>query len=507
MAAMTGMALSIVFVIPKVRKSRSAMQKNAVMHKAFGKIIVFLHVYTYLTRDNHLIATSFMMHKKTLWLTLCLLWLSALAAMGSPRAIYVTTSDLNMRMQPSPNAYKRGVAPRGTELLVVEWGDDWSKVIFEGDTAYAASRYLSYVKDEPVATSKPKKRRSSFSLFTLIGWAFKLALILIVLYIISKVLFYGFAFYYFIMQWIYRITSIPFLITNWLQRWLSKPWRALYKENSGDDRRNEDVDGWLFWAKIPLYILLTPIRLINAIYFNLFAHCTFEMFNYVLEVFVPSSDKEGTDDAIDWALWLPWRIIKYPIWHMSLTVIESLFWTVFDTFVPALTLYHGTDETAALNIVMAPGRCWGGNRMSGIWNVGAGNFAGNGIYFAPVRSTATHYSGGCIIMCRVSLGSVLDLGLAPYRIYRQCGYANAFDVTRYGLKNDYTTGEWWRGDREWWEYCMYDWQNRYNESWRIRPLYVLDLADNTIMRIPGGMGHWLFRKMVIKDLYTWASNL
>lgn len=200
MAAMTGMALSIVFVIPKVRKSRSAMQKNAVMHKAFGKIIVFLHVYTYLTRDNHLIATSFMMHKKTLWLTLCLLWLSALAAMGSPRAIYVTTSDLNMRMQPSPNAYKRGVAPRGTELLVVEWGDDWSKVIFEGDTAYAASRYLSYVKDEPVATSKPKKRRSSFSLFTLIGWAFKLALILFVLYIISKVLFYGFAFYYFIMQ-------------------------------------------------------------------------------------------------------------------------------------------------------------------------------------------------------------------------------------------------------------------------------------------------------------------
>ena len=74
-----------------------------------------------------------MMHKKTFWLTLCLLWLSALAAMGSPRAIYVTTSDLNMRMQPSPNAYKRGVAPRGTELLVVEWGDDWSKVIFEGD--------------------------------------------------------------------------------------------------------------------------------------------------------------------------------------------------------------------------------------------------------------------------------------------------------------------------------------------------------------------------------------
>lgn len=49
---------------------------------------------------------------------------------------------------------------------------------------------------------------------------------------------------------------------------------------------------------------------------------------------------------------------------------------------------------------------------------------------------------------------------------------------------------------------MYDWQNRYNYSWHIRPLYVIDLDDGYIQRIPGGMGHWLFRKLVIKDILT-----
>jgi hypothetical protein len=47
---------------------------------------------------------------------------------------------------------------------------------------------------------------------------------------------------------------------------------------------------------------------------------------------------------------------------------------------------------------------------------------------------------------------------------------------------------------------MYDWQNRYNESWRIRPLYVINLSDEIIQRVPGGMVHWLFSKMVFEDM-------
>ena len=138
----------------------------------------------------------------------------------------------------------------------------------------------------------------------------------------------------------------------------------------------------------------------------------------------------------------------------------------------------------------------------GIWRVGGGNYAGNGIYFAPVRSTAKHYSSGSLIICRVTLGPTLDLGLAPYHVFSACGHPDATEATSWGLENGYVTGEWWRPDERWWEYCMYDWQNRYNYSWRIRPLYVLDLNSGNIQRIPGGMCHWLFRKMVIKDIFA-----
>ena len=172
------------------------------------------------------------------------------------------------------------------------------------------------------------------------------------------------------------------------------------------------------------------------------------------------------------------------VWHGSLIIIESAIWTVIEVFLPTLTLFHGTSNDAAESIVACPNRGSYRGRDVGIWRVGGGNYAGNGIYFAPARSTARHYSAGAIIVCRVTLGSTLDLGMAPYHVYYQCGKPNALEATRWGLENNYVTGEWWRPDEGWWEYCMYDWQNRYNYSWRI----------------PGGMCHWLFRKMVIMDL-------
>ena len=224
------------------------------------------------------------------------------------------------------------------------------------------------------------------------------------------------------------------------------------------------------------------------------------MFNYVMEVILPSEDKEGHDDFIRWILFLPYRIIKYVVWHGSLTIIESVIWTVIEVFLPTLTLFHGTSNNATESIVACPNRGSYRGRDVGIWRVGGGNYAGNGIYFAPARSTARHYSAGAIIVCRVTLGSTLDLGMAPYHVYYQCGKPNALEATRWGLENNYVTGEWWRPDEGWWEYCMYDWQNRYNYSWRIRPLYVIDLDSGYIQRIPGGMCHWLFRKMVIMDL-------
>lgn len=309
-------------------------------------------------------------------------------------------------------------------------------------------------------------------------------------------------FFSWFLYMLFRLFSFPFSILNGLQRHLSKPWRFFYKHHHGSDGFNKFMRRFWSVMKIPFYILLTPLRFANAVFYNIFMHCGFEFYNYLSEVFDPSSRMEGSANLFTWVLLAPIRLVKYS-WHFLLTVVESIIWTLVDTIVPALTLYHGTCQQASESITSSPGRLKE-FYSSGTWNVGSGNFAGNGIYFAPVRSTALHYAQSdkrVLIVCRVTLGNVLDLGMAPKYVYDQCGHPDATDATRWGLKHGYTTGEWWRSDEGWWEYCMYDWKNRYNESWRIRPLYVEELYTETVHRIRGGMVHWLFRWIVIKDIF------
>ena len=425
----------------------------------------------------------------------------------------ITTANLNIRTSDYQSAPKIATVPRGSRLQVQQVGSNgWAMIIFQGRTAYCSARYLRY--DAPVAAQQaPQQSRASsdsgssgstsfwsvvFSIAIIAGILAVLRKVLIVVLGLASVFFYKF----------YRLISFPFYVLNSLQRYLYKPWLPFYKRNTRSDGANKELREQLEVWKIPLYIIVTPLRFVNAVYFNILVHCSFELFNYLVEVIVPESEDEGGDNFLWWTVMLPVRVAKYLVWHGGLTFIESCVWTAIDTFVPALTLYHGTTCAAAESITQGPGRVGPKGLYSGVWNVGGGNFAGNGIYFAPARSTALHYSSGSLIVCRVSLGRTLDLGLAPRHIYNQCGAPNALGVTRWGLDNNYVTGEWWRGDARagWWEYCMYDWQNRYNHSWRIRPLYVLDLSDECIQRIPGGMVHWLFREMVMEDLLEHIST-
>ena len=430
-------------------------------------------------------------------------------------AWYETTAALNVRADGSLSAPILTVLSQGAWVRVERLASpQWAMIKdSHGNIGYVSTDYITYVcpvddTPEPVTSAETTKKKITLwgGIGTLLGWALKICLLLIVLLILRSIGEKTLAIISVIMYKLYWVACIPFYILNWLQRWASKPWRTLYKTNGGNDRKNAERRDMLDKAKIPLYIILTPLRLLNAVYYNLIVHCGFELYNYTVEIFVPSNDKEGADSSLLLILLMPWRAIKYVVWHGGLTLVESAVWTVVDTFVPALTLFHGTDAYCSVNITHA-GRCGYRNDRTGIWNVGGGNYAGNGIYFAPVRSTALHYarcnSERALVVCRVSLGRVLDLGLAPWSVYRQCGRPNAFEATRWGLNNGYTTGEWWRGDAGWWEYCMYDWQNRYNHSWRIRPLYVLNLTDGVMQRIPGGMCHWLFRKMVIKDIIAY----
>lgn len=409
------------------------------------------------------------------------------------------TTVLNVRSGPGISYARVGQLSRGQEVNVIQKSsNNWVQIEFGSQRGYAYSKYLKFSPLPQKANSPPAKSSSGSSswsfwsiVWNIITWGLGIYLGLVVLYWLLKILIISYFIVSASLTFTFRLLSLPFFFLNALQRYLAKPWFIFFKKNRFSNATNENLRFIFYFLQFPFYVLLFPLRIVNAVFFNLLVHCSFEMFNYVMEVILPSEDKEGHDDFIRWILFLPYRIIKYVVWHGSLIIIESAIWTVIEVFLPTLTLFHGTSNDAAESIVACPNRGSYRGRDVGIWRVGGGNYAGNGIYFAPARSTARHYSAGAIIVCRVTLGSTLDLGMAPYHVYYQCGKPNALEATRWGLENNYVTGEWWRPDEGWWEYCMYDWQNRYNYSWRIRPLYVIDLDSGYIQRIPGGMCHWL----------------
>lgn len=305
---------------------------------------------------------------------------------------------------------------------------------------------------------------------------------------------------------IWYLVSYPFYVLNLLQFWLSKPWRPLLKRNVFNDYRMRAWRRFFAILQVPFYILCFPLRIVNAVYYNIIIHNVYELSNYVIEVVVPSDWDEGGDGFWKWIVWFPVRIGKYLIWHGLMTFVESIAWTVIDTFVPAVTLYHGTAGESADSMLCDPERNhhrkatsgW----LSGIWNVGGGNYAGDGIYFGIFRKTLRNYASGSAIVARVTMGRTVDVALIPDVIYNQAGKPNASAVSNWALNRGYVSGEWWRCDRHtnWWEICLYDRQNRYNDSWRIRPIYAINSSTGVMQRIPGGTAHWLFRRMVLRDL-------
>ena len=105
-----------------------------------------------------------------------------------------------------------------------------------------------------------------------------------------------------------------------------------------------------------------------------------------------------------------------------------------------------------------------------------------------------------MIVCRVSLGKIMNYGLAPRYIHSNTGDGGDHAlITKYAKEHGYTTGEWWNR-YGYWEYCMYDWKNAYNNPWRIRPIYVFNFRTGLAQHIKGGCRHWLFSKMVIRDI-------
>lgn len=300
------------------------------------------------------------------------------------------------------------------------------------------------------------------------------------------------------------IPFIPLYLLNQLQWVLIAPWRWLFKS----DWLNEDVKSFIrpcfTFLSIILAILTTPLRTFNAIVYNTI-HVIYEFYNYILEVLIPSADDEGAEGVWSWCLHFIVRVFKYPIFHGIRSLWDSIIGTILDIFYPTVTLYHGTTETAANNILADNNRNSHQQRyahyLRGTFKASSQaqcSWAGLGVYFAKSLFLASSYaysdrnSDGTdpiLIVSRVSYGLIISYNLAPCRVSYNTGrYGHHPSINNWTMSQGYTTGEWWNGYN--WEYCLFDWQNRYNEPWRIRPIYAFNLSTLFFHHIKGGMRHW-----------------
>ncbi|MBO7051557.1 MAG: hypothetical protein J6W24_02720 [Prevotella sp.] len=313
-----------------------------------------------------------------------------------------------------------------------------------------------------------------------------------------------------IFDFAYRLISFPFWLLNRIQLILMEPWRYFTKDYVSVGTRDA-VRDWLYPIEIILYILITPLRFINAVYYNIIVYTISELYDLIMEVVSPSDEKEGEDSILLWIVMLPYRILKYPIFQGLLVVIEAVVWTVIDIFIPTVTMYHGTDLSAAQSIV---GNDWLKGKYCS-WTDGTFcssryGWAGAGAYFGSAISTAEAYAYDChrlsdnnpvMIVCRVSLGKILNYRLAPSFIHDNTGpYGHHSIINDYAEREGYTTGEWWNYNHNYWEYCMFDWKNRYNHPWRIRPIYVFNFRTGMAQHIDKGFRRWLFSKSVFDDI-------
>ncbi|MBQ7280254.1 MAG: SH3 domain-containing protein [Bacteroidales bacterium] len=306
----------------------------------------------------------------------------------------------------------------------------------------------------------------------------------------------------------YYIFSFPIYMLNQLEHFLVAPWRYLFRS----DWPSESLKPFLRYAMealtILLYIATTPLRLFNAVVYNILLHCVSGLYDLFYEVFVPVDPYEGSDSVWRWLLMFPWRFVKYPLYHGLLAVIESVVFTVIDVLLPARTFYHGSCNSACQAIMCDPHRNRYLRNMS-LWS--SGNFlsstdndcswAGLGVYFAINRSLALSYSyragtekvdDPVILVCRVTPGRIIHYSLLPHKVYRQTGMGGKHsELNKFADAHGYTTGEWFN-HRGHWEYCLFDWRGGYNDPWRIRPIYIYNVRTGRIQHIRGGMQHWLF---------------
>jgi len=285
---------------------------------------------------------------------------------------------------------------------------------------------------------------------------------------------------------VWRISPLFFAL-NWAQWFLYNPLRYLYRNRASHFPRR--LHQLLLYSGIgPLYgltvhLLLTPLRLINAIYFNAVLSWSLILHDGLAEVFHPKLGKyrylNGWRYRMAWITGFPWRLGVFLARNL-VAVVEGFLLTGFDTVWPTLTMYHGTHFEGSATDIAQKGR----------WLVGPGDYAGSGVYFGLHKRVAEHYAGGhpkeaqAIVLSRVTLTLNRNVATLPPTTRNKVG-RDGQGISG-SLRFPCYSTEHWRTHPGWFEYCLVQpgRAGEYVQTWRARPIAVL--KDGVPTRIWGG---------------------
>lgn len=273
----------------------------------------------------------------------------------------------------------------------------------------------------------------------------------------------------------------PFLWTNQAQWFMITPYRHWLR-----DPRTR----WphrLYLAFFPLvaayrlvaYVLLTPLRLLNAVYFDLLLFWSVSLRDGIADLVHPLYEERGFQYTLRWLYLLPWRLLQF-ILKYSTAILQGLAMAALDLLWPTLTLFHGTGSAEAKTIA-----------RSGEWYAGTGNYVGTGLYFGLRERVGRHYARlkrePLVIIARVTLAPCRLVATLPDALRRQIGRDG--DAISRGLPRPWVSVEHWRHDRRWYEFClMQPSQFDPTKPWRVRPICTVGKSGPE--RLPGGLAAW-----------------
>jgi len=308
---------------------------------------------------------------------------------------------------------------------------------------------------------------------------------LVAVFLIVVVYMLGFLLLSFILKEAIYIFNPIFFLLNRIQWILYNPLRIFWKNpNSGFAHKSFN---FLFYTGIiPIYwiaihILATPLRLINAIYFNILLSWSINIYDSLAEVINPKlgkmRHKKGLNYLFSWIIGFPFRLLNMLFKNIFL-FIEPIVMTGVDVVFPTYTMYHGTSHGQVSADITQKGR----------WLVGNGNYVGTGIYFGMSKRVAEHYADAdnTIILVRVTLMFNRPISTTAYDVRSKIGLGWGGDEISRKFPKFWSSVEHWRVDGGWFEYCILQPVSKKGSlvtTWRARPLALVQ--GNKPIRIWG----------------------